>query len=179
MVIFPSNQHITINECWHQRLRKEKADTCSLDVCEPAVLSQLVLIAQSVPVVASTLIWASDSTGTGSTKHTGLLLLTNSIPLKSDSLGGSEILEVSVILSSLSSCSLFIRDPGAVLLPCRCCVDGITEVVFSPSCPGTKGMIVDSGGWSESEELAEVWRPARSHLEFMTQPSKASNCLKS
>lgn len=180
----PPCQHTTVNACWHQTLRKEKADTCSLNVGEPAVLSQLFSITQSVPVVASTLVWASDSTGTGSTKHTGLLLFTSSIPLKSDSLGGSTILDVSVFLFPPSSFSLFIWDPGAVLLPCGFCVDGvssdgITEVAISPSCPGTKGMVIVSEGWSESEEMAEVGRPARSHLGFVTLPSKASNCLRS
>lgn len=151
---------------------------------EPAVLSQLFSITQSMPVVASTLVWASDSTRTGSTKHTGLLLLTSSIPLKSDSLGGSTILEVSMFLFPPSSCCLFIWDPDTALLLCGFCVDGvssdgITEVAISPSCPGTKGMVIDSEDWSESEETEEVGPPARSHLGFVTQPSKASNCLRS
>lgn len=181
---FPPCQYTTVNVSWHQRLRKEKADTCSLDVGEPAVLSQLFWLAQSMPVVASTLVWASDSKGTGSTKHTGLLLFTSSIPLKSDSLIGSEILEVFGFLFPPSSCSLVIWDPGAALLPCGCCVDGvssdgITEVAIPSSRPGTNGMVTDSEGWSDSEDLAMVGRPAGSHLGFVTQPSKASNCLRS
>lgn len=158
------------DESCHQRLRKEKADVCSLhcsgllDAGDFIVLSLLFSLAQSVSVVASTPV----STGTGSTKHTGLLLFTSSIPLKSDSLDGSCILQL--FLSS--SCSILIWDSGVVILACGRSLDGgLTEVVVSSGCPGRSGMVC--------EELEDAERPAGSHLGCVTQPSKASNCLKS
>lgn len=170
------------DESWNQRLRKVKADICSLHCLgllkagDSIVLSQLFSLVQSVSVVASMPV----STGTGSTKHTGLLLLTSSIPLKSDSLDGSCILQ----LFFSSSCSLSTWDSDVVMLACGWCLDGgsseeITEVAVSPSCPDRSGLVKVLLGCSESEELEETERPAGSHLGCVTQPSKASNCLKS
>lgn len=163
-------------ETVYQRLRKEKADSCSAGVGDPAVLFSS---AQSVSVVASPLVWAS--TRTGSTKQTGLLLFTSSIPLKSESFGGSELFEVSVFLCSPASCSLFIWELGAVLLPCVNAIssDGMTGAEGSLVCPEMMGMVTEAGGWSEDDRLTEDERPIRSNLGFVTQPSNASNCLRS
>lgn len=155
------------DESWHQRLRKEKADVCSLhcsgllETGDTIVLSVLFSLVQSVSVVAIAHVWTSVSTGTGSTKHTGLLLFTSSIPLKSDSLGGSWILD------SFVSTSCLIWDIGSVMLAC--------EVAVSPSWR----LVKDLEGCSEREELEEAGRPEGSHLGCMTEPSKASNCLRS
>lgn len=59
-----------------------------------------------------------------------------------------------------------------VILACGRSLDGgLTEVVVSSSCPGRSRSVC--------EELEVAERPAGSHLGCVTQPSKASNCLKS